>query len=242
MKVPRARHRWDLSPRAAAALQARLAGQVICAPLPRPPRLVAGGDIALSPDARELVAAWLVWDVSARQVIETAWTRRRIRFPYVPGLLSFREAPGMLAAARKLRCEPDAFMLDGQGFAHPRRFGLACHLGWLLDRPAVGCAKSLLCGRFDTPGQERGASKPLLDGTEVIGRVVRTQAGISPVYVSIGHRIELMQAVRLVLACCTQFRLPEPTRRAHQFVTRTARMTFGCQALDAPKPLARPLG
>ncbi len=184
---------------------------------------MAAGDVAFSPDGRELTAAWLVWDVRERAVREVATARRPVRFPYVPGLLSFREAPALLAAARRLVIEPDVFLLDGQGRAHPRRFGLACHVGVLLDRPAIGCGKTLLCGRYDEPGHRFGASTPLLDDGEIIGRAVRTRPGARAVYVSIGHRVELAGAVRAVLACCGGVRIPEPARLAHQAVTRAAR-------------------
>ncbi|MCK6456646.1 MAG: endonuclease V [Phycisphaerae bacterium] len=208
-------------------LQQRLATRVIQTPLVRPPRLVAGGDISFSPNGDRLLAAWVVWDARERRIVEAVLAERPVRMPYIPGLLSFREAPAMLAAARKLRCEPDAFMLDGQGLAHPRRFGLACHVGVLLDRVTIGCGKSRLCGAHDTPANTAGASKPLLDRGETIGRAVRTQPDTAPIYVSVGHRIDLHGAVRIALACCTNFRVPEPTRLAHHQVTQAARKRWG---------------
>jgi deoxyribonuclease V len=176
--------------------------------------LVAGADCAFSPDGGECIAAVVVWDVSARQVVEQVVVRRPLRFPYVPGLLTFREAPAILAAIRKLRREPDVFLFDGQGYAHPRRFGLACHLGVLMDRPSLGCAKSILVGNAGTPGVRRGSTAPLVHDGEQIGAAVRTRDGVKPVYVSIGHRLSLDAAVEIVLACGDGFRLPEPTRRA----------------------------
>jgi deoxyribonuclease V len=143
-----------------------------------------------------------------------------VRFPYVPGLLSFREAPALLAAIRKLKAEPDAFIFDGQGLAHPRRFGLACHVGVLIDRPSVGCAKSRLIGSHDDPGRRRGSSAPLVDADQRVGTVLRTRDKVKCVYVSVGHRVSLSTAERLVLACCTRYRLPEPTRLADQLVAR----------------------
>lgn len=220
MKIPRSSHRWTLSPSAAIDLQRRLAETVRESPLPRPPRWVAGGDVSFTPDEQRMIAGWVVWDVTTRSVVETVVAVRPVRFPYVPGLLSFRETPGLIAAARKLKTEPDVFMLDGQGLAHPRRFGIACHFGLLVGRPTFGCAKSRLCGRHDTPVAAVGASKPLTDGDALIGRVVRTQEDVSPVYVSVGHMIRLDDAVRTVLRCCTKFRLPEPTRLAHHLVTQ----------------------
>ena len=220
MKIPRARHRWDLTPKSAIRLQKQLASEILEMPLERPARLVAGGDAAFSPDGGRVIAGWVVWDVRARETIETAVANRPVRFPYVPGLLSFREAPALIAALRMLTTEPDVFMFDGHGLAHPRRFGIACHVGLLIDRPTLGCAKSRLCGVHDTPADTVGAAKPLrLDG-DLVGRVVRTRAGVKPVYVSIGHRITLEDAVRTALRCCTKFRLPEPSRLAHQLVTK----------------------
>lgn len=195
--------------------------------LERLPRLVAGGDVTFSPDGERAVAGWVVWDVKDRVVVESSLAARPLRFPYVPGLLSFREAPALIAAARKLKIEPDVFMFDGQGLAHPRRFGLACHVGLLIDRPSLGCAKRRLCGTPVPPqaalADTAGASCPLVHDGEVIGRVVRTRVGVKPVFVSIGHRITLAEAVRLTLRCCTKYRLPEPTRLAHQLVTRQRR-------------------
>lgn len=220
MKLPRTRHRWNLSPGRAILLQRELAGEVRATSLQKPVRTVAGGDVSVTKDGTGLIAGWVVWDVHERLILETALARQPARFPYVPGLLSFREAPALIAAARKLHREPDVFMMDGQGWAHPRRFGIACHVGVLIDRPTFGCAKSRLCGTHDTPADTVGASKPLsLDG-DLIGRVVRTRPGVRPVYISIGHRITLAQAVLVTLKCCAKFRLPEPSRLAHQLVTK----------------------
>ncbi|MCZ6683011.1 MAG: deoxyribonuclease V [Planctomycetota bacterium] len=220
MNLPRARHRWNISPKKAVLLQRRLASEVMDTPLESPPRRVAAGDVSVTADGSELIAGWVVWDVKNATVLETVVARQPARFPYVPGLLSFREAPSLIAAARKLVCEPDVFMMDGQGLAHPRRFGIACHFGVLIDRPTLGCAKSRLCGIHDTPADAVGASKPLHHEGQLLGRVVRTRPGVNPVYVSIGHRIALADAIRLTLKCCTKFRLPEPCRLAHQLVTK----------------------
>jgi len=197
-----------------------LAGRVRHEPLCCATDLVAGGDVSFTPDGRCLIAGWVVWSLKLKDVIETAVDLREVTFPYVPGLLSFREAPPLLAAAKKLKTKPDVFMLDGQGLAHPRRFGLACHIGLLMDRPTVGCAKSRLCGRYKEPGPRAGSSCQLIDAGEVIGRVLRTRDGVKPLFISVGHLITLDQAVKLTLRCCTKYRLPEPTRLAHQLVTR----------------------
>jgi deoxyribonuclease V len=139
-----------------------------------------------------------------------------VAFPYIPGLLAFREVPAVLAAVEKLQVAPDLFIFDAQGLAHPRRMGLATHAGLLLDWPSVGCAKSRLVGAYVEPGLERGDTSPLLDGTEQIGTIVRTRAGVKPVFVSIGHKTDLDTAVRFVLDCAPRYRLPETTRYAHR--------------------------
>jgi deoxyribonuclease V len=220
MKLPRARHSWTLSPKQAVRLQQRLAKEIRQTPLGGPVHLVAGGDAAFTPDGGQVIAGWVVWDLRAQDVADAALVVRPVRFPYVPGLLSFREAPALIAAARKLEVEPQVFMLDGQGLAHPRRFGLACHLGLLIDRPSIGCAKSRLCGTHDMPPHTPGASAPLVHDGDLVGRVLRTRQGAKPLYISVGHKITLARAVRLTLRCCTKFRLPEPTRLAHQLVSK----------------------
>jgi deoxyribonuclease V len=149
------------------------------------------------------------------EVVDTGIAEIPVSFPYVPGLLSFREAPAVLAAFEELRTTPDLLIVDGQGIAHRRRFGIASHLGLLLDLPAIGSAKSLLVGRHGPLGDEAGATADLLDRGEVVGRVVRTRRGVTPLYVSIGHRVDLDTAVRYVLQCCRRYRLPEPQRQAH---------------------------
>jgi deoxyribonuclease V len=145
--------------------------------------------------------------------------RRKTRFPYVPGYLSFREAPAALAAMRRLRRDPDLIVCDGQGFAHPRRFGLACHLGLLANLPSIGVAKSRLIGEHAVLGSQRGEWVPLVDDGERIGVVLRTRTGVRPVYVSVGHRISLETAIDYVLRCTTRYRLPETTRQAHRLAS-----------------------
>jgi len=150
-------------------------------------------------------------------VLERAGAERPTTFPYVPGLLSFREAPVLLDAFAKLRRRPELVLVDGQGYAHPRRFGLACHVGLALAVPTVGCAKSRLCGEYEEPPREAGTWSPLRDGSELIGAVVRTRTGVKPLFVSVGHLISLRSAIHAVLACCRRYRLPEPLRAAHQY-------------------------
>ena len=161
-------------------------------------------------------AAVVVLGYPGLELVEVSVIRGEVDFPYVPGLLSFREAPLILRACQGLSATPDLVLVDGQGIAHPRRIGLASHLGLFLNTPTVGCAKSRLCGSHDVPGDERGDSADLVDGEETIGAVVRTKSGTKPVYVSVGHRIDLPGAVHWVLECCRGYRLPEPVRLAHQ--------------------------
>ena len=225
MKIPPPLHRWCLSPRRAIRLQGRLAGRVRIEPLGKSVRLVAGADMAFSADGRRCLAGVVVCDLRADpvRVVEEQLAWREVRFPYVPGLLSFREAPAVLAAIRKLKTIPDVFLFDGHGLAHPRRLGLASHAGLLMDRPAVGCAKSRLCGKHRDPPAARGSFAPLVDKDETIGAVLRTRTGVKPVFVSAGHRVTLDDAIRVAMKCATRYRLPEPTRLAHNLVTRHRR-------------------
>ncbi|MHC4618443.1 MAG: deoxyribonuclease V [Planctomycetota bacterium] len=213
-------HRWNLSYSQAVDLQKKLACQVNFAPLKKRPRLVGGLDCAFSSDGTRIVAAAVVMKPADFELIETTTASRKVTFPYIPGLLSFREAPVCIAAVQKLRNTPDVFIIDGQGIAHPRRLGLAAHLGLFFNKPTVGCAKSRLTGDFEEPPVEKGAYRLLKDGSEVIGAVVRTRSKVRPVYVSVGNKCRLKDAVEVVLACTTKYRLPEPTRLAHQLVSR----------------------
>jgi deoxyribonuclease V len=207
-------HPWDLTPKEAVAFQRELAARVREEPLPAPPRTVAGVDMSVKDHA--VRAAVAVLSFPALEVIDRAVWEGPVEFPYVPGLLSFREIPAVLRSLERLSALPDLIMADAQGRAHPRRIGMASHLGVLLDHPVIGVAKSRLTGTYAEPGPERGASSPLLDKEEQIGVVLRTRPGVSPLFVSVGHRVTLDDAVRLTLACATRFRLPEPARRAHR--------------------------
>jgi deoxyribonuclease V len=212
----RSLHRWDLSYRKAAALQAALAPRIVLRGGPRSPKLVAGGDLAYDRASDRLFAVVLVLDGSTLAIVEEARAEGRSRFPYVPGLLSFREAPLLLAAVQRLRSpSPDLFLLDGQGTAHPRGFGLASHVGLILGIPTIGCAKSLLVGEHEEPGPGAGEHAPLVYRGRVVGSALRTREGVRPIYVSPGHRVGHAAARRLVLSCCRGFRIPEPTRLAH---------------------------
>lgn len=179
------------------------------------PRLVAGVDISAPNMWGVAKGAVVVLRFPELVLVESRMVEQRVTFPYVPGLLSFRETPLLLAACQMLGVAPDLIIADAQGIAHPRRLGLASHLGLLLNVPTIGCAKSILCGRHGELGEEPGSHVPLLDGSEVIGAALRTKQGASPVYVSIGHKVDLDAAIHWVMACCRGYRLPETTRLAH---------------------------
>jgi deoxyribonuclease V len=204
-------------------LQEELRARVVERELPAPPRRVAGVDVSYDRASPWLHAAVVVLDARSGEVLETSAVRARARFPYVPGYLSFRELPPLLEAFAGLSRAPDLVLVDGHGRAHPRRFGIACHLGVLLDLPSVGCAKSRLVGEHAEPGALRGASARLRFDGEVVGLVLRTRAGVAPVYVSVGHRVTLAAARREVLRLARRFRLPEPLRAAHAEVNRRRR-------------------
>jgi deoxyribonuclease V len=205
------------------ATQERLHERMVVAPLEPLPRFVAGADCAFSADKQTIFAAAVVYDRETQRVIEIAHAARAAEFPYVPTYLSFREGPAIKQAIGALKHEFGAILFDGQGFAHPRRCGIAAHLAIELDRPGVGVGKSRLLGTFEELALDAGATTPLRDGDEQIGVVLRTQKGLRPVFVSIGHRVDLASAVRLVLACCTRCRLPEPTRQADLEVAKLKR-------------------
>lgn len=209
------RHDWQVSTTRAREIQTELAAQVSRVSQAISPRLIAGVDISVDKKNGRGTGAVVVLSYPELDIVETRVVHDSLQFPYVPGLLSFREAPLLLAACESLVVTPDLIMVDGQGIAHPRRMGLASHLGLFLDTPTIGCAKSRLCGCHEVPAAESGSYADLLDGGEVIGAALRTRAGVKPVYVSIGHRIDLPAAIHWVLACCRGYRLPEPTRLAH---------------------------
>ena len=219
------RHRWDLTIPEARALQEELRGRVSerDAAVLRRPRTIAGVDVSFDKRDPLLHAGVVVLDAQSLETVEEVAVSREVHFPYVPGYLSLREIPPLLEAFEALRSVPDLILCDGHGRAHPRRFGLACHLGLVLGLPSFGCAKSRLVGEHREPGPRRGASVQLTHEGERIGRVLRTREGVKPIYVSIGHRITLETACRLALRCAPRFRLPEPTRRAHQLVNAQRR-------------------
>ncbi len=228
-------HSWNLSYSDARDLQESLASKVQFIPLKKQPELIAGIDCAFSKDGKKIIAAVVVLKLPDFTPVETTTALRKVTFPYIPGLLSFREAPVCIAAVEKLKTKPDLFIIDGQGIAHPRRLGLAAHLGLFFDKPTIGCAKSRLIGRFEETPLEKGAytllknkkrMKPDTQYTirntqyETIGAVVRTRTNVKPVFVSVGNKCLLKDAIKITLACAVKYRLPEPTRLAHQFVSK----------------------
>jgi deoxyribonuclease V len=213
-------HRWDLTPREAIALQKQLAPRVVRSDGFRPVETVAGVDVGIVSRNTTTRAAVAVLSFPELEPIEDAVAHVPTPFPYVPGLLSFREGPAILVAMARLRSQPDLFLFDGQGIAHPRRLGIASHIGVLLDLPTIGVAKSRLTGEAkEALPVEKGAWVPLWDDNEIVGALVRTRTAVNPVYVSIGHRVSLDSAVRYVLACTTRYKLPETTRRAHRLAS-----------------------
>jgi deoxyribonuclease V len=228
-------HGWNLSYSQAVELQKRLACKVRFTPLRKKPKLIAGIDCAFSKDGKKIVAAVVVLKLPDFTPVEKVSALRKVTFPYIPGLLSFREGPVCIAAVEKLKNKPDVFIVDGQGIAHPRRLGLAAHLGLFFDKPTVGCAKSRLTGLFEDPPQEKGAYSFLKEkentkhkasderpvtNVETIGAVVRTRTNVKPVFVSVGNRCLLEDAIKITLGCAARYRLPEPTRLAHQLVSK----------------------
>ena len=194
-------------------IQRRLAVQISRTSEVNSPRLIAGVDIAIQKE--QGIEAVVVLSYPELKLVETKVVSERLKFPYVPGLLSCRDSPLVLSACEKLTITPDLILVDGQGIAHPRRIGFASHLGLFLDTPTIGCAKSLLCGSHEPSGDEPGNYAEIVDKGEVIGVALRTKVGVNPVYVSIGHRVDLQTAIDWVLKCCRSYRLPEPLRLAH---------------------------
>jgi len=207
-------HEWDVSPREAIRIQQELRGRIRIEPFSGKPTLAAGADVHFREG--QAVAAVVIIEYPSFRIVEQVQKKVPLKFPYVPGLLAFREGPALIKALSSLNSEPDVFFFDGQGLAHPRRMGLASHLGLFLDRPSLGCAKSLYIGQGGEPAEKRSSRRQLKDRGETIGVTLRTKDGVRPVYVSAGHRMDLASAIRLVLLFSRGYRIPEPLRLAHQ--------------------------
>jgi deoxyribonuclease V len=212
-------HPWNLTPKQAITLQKTLRQYLILEDCYDNVHRIAGVDVGFEDKGRVTRAAVAVLNYPALTLQETAIAHCPTRFPYVPGLLSFREIPAVLDALGQLTQPPDLLLCDGQGIAHPRRLGIASHLGLLVDIPSIGVAKSRLWGTHGGVPQERGAWTALQDGEEVIGAVLRTRVGVKPLYISAGHRISLVTSIAYVMDCCTRYRLPETTRHAHRLAS-----------------------
>ncbi len=207
-------HSWNVSAQEARQIQRELASRVIRQRDFGEVRNITGVDLSF-PNKETARAAVVVLAYPSLEPVTAAVIEQLVMFPYVPGLLAFREAPAALAAFEKLSIEPDVLIVDGEGYAHPRRMGIACHLGIYLDKPTIGCAKSKLVGQYEMPAEEAGSWSELRDRGEVIGAVVRSKANVAPLFVSIGHRVDLQSALEFTLKCVKGYRLPEPTRWAH---------------------------
>ncbi len=219
MKISQ-RHAWALNVEEAIAIQEQLRGEVITSDqLEEPVQYVAGVDVGFEAGGTISRAAVAVLSFPSLQLQESALARRSTTFPYVPGFLSFREIPAVLDALEKIKNIPDLILCDGQGIAHPRRFGIACHLGLIVDIPTIGVAKSLLIGKHEEVPEQRGNWQPLINRGELIGAVLRTRTGTKPLYVSSGHRVSLPTAIEYVLRCTPKYRLPETTRIADKLAS-----------------------
>ncbi len=220
---PLLRSRWDVTPREAMRLQEKLCERVVLEDRFRIIRFVAGADLAFDPKTNLAFAGVIVYRFPELVEVERRVARRKLRFPYVPGLLSFRESPVLLAAFARLETEPDLILIDGHGRAHPRLFGIACHVGVLFDKPTIGCAKSLLVGEHEEPAAWPGSATPLVFQDKCVGMALRTRENVKPIYVTQGHRVSLESAVRLVGQCLDGLRIPKPTREADHYVRELRR-------------------
>ena len=224
-------HEWQVSVAQAFDIQLGLAARVSRINEIATVRFIAGVDSSVSQVREIATGAVVILSYPELRMVETKVVSGKPGFPYIPGLLSFRELPLILAACEKLEVTPDLILVDGQGVAHSRRLGLASHLGLLLDVLTIGCAKSLLCGSHEVPGTEAGNYTEIIDGDDTIGVALRTKTGVKPLYVSIGHRIDIKSAMQWVMGCCKGYRLPEPTRIAHLTAIKNWRDRSGLQAL-----------
>jgi len=224
-------HPWQVTPAEARAIQRRLQRQVQVGRYVQDIRYIAGADVAAGRGTTTVYAGAVVLEYATLRVVERQGVCSHTDFPYIPGLLSFREAPALLQVLTKLKCTPEVIVLDGQGIAHPRGLGIASHIGVLLDIPTIGCAKSRLIGHYEEPPPLPGAFTPLYGPQgKILGAVLRTKAHVKPVFVSVGHKMELQQAVEILLHCCRGYRIPEPTRLADQYVGMLRRAHGVCSS------------
>lgn len=213
-------HPWNVTPKKAIGIQEELRKRLRLRPPKAPFKTIAAADASYSLAGDRLYAAFLLFSYPDLKIVESASAWGRVSFPYIPGLLSFREAPVLLKAFSRLERHPDVILIDGQGIAHPRSMGIAAHLGILLNLPAIGCAKSRLFGEEAEPGPDQGSFVLLCQEGRTIGMIVRTRTGVKPVYVSPGHKMDLDTSVGIILSLCRGYRIPEPLRQAHIFVNQ----------------------
>ena len=232
-------HPWELTPQEAIEIQKRLAPLVETEDRFSPPATVAGADVGFLDGGRTARAAAVVLSFPDLELLEQIVVTKPVTFPYIPGLLSFREVPALLDALAQLTNQPDLILCDAQGIAHPRRFGLACHLGLCSNVPTIGVAKSRLIGSFEEPSREKGSWSPLTHKDDVIGAVLRSRAGVKPLFISSGHRISLPTAIQLTLACTPKYRLPETTRLADRLASNRLK-TSRQKHLQASKSSVHP--
>jgi deoxyribonuclease V len=211
---------WPQTPSEAVALQEELRKQVVVSDEIGLVRYVAGADVGFEEEGTVTRAAVVVLTFPELQLVESSLARKPTTFPYIPGLLSFREIPALLQALEQLKITPDLILVDGMGIAHPRRLGIASHLGILLDMPTIGVGKSLLVGKYTMPAPQKGSREPLIHKNETIGAVLRTRDNINPLFISTGHKVSLPTALDYVMRCTTKYRLPETTRLAHNLASR----------------------
>jgi len=216
-------HHWDVTPEEAIKIQNKLRSLVKIEALQGEIRYIAGADVSFDKGSNIVYAGVVVLKFPELEEVDRSLLITEVNFPYIPGLLSFRESPALIKAWEKIKIEPDVVIIDGQGIAHPRRFGIASHFGVLIDKPTIGCAKSLLVGKYEEPSPKAGNYSYLYDSGEIIGAVLRTRDEVQPVFVSIGHKITLESSIKIVLSTIRGYRIPEPTRQAHILVNALRR-------------------
>lgn len=215
-------HPWNVGHKKAIEIQERLKKSIVLKSAVKNPVLIAGADVSYTKESEIFYASVVVFKLQTMERVEEVTASGKVSFPYIPGLLSFRESPILLKAFAKIKTEPDVVILDAQGIAHPRGIGLASHIGLLLDKPSIGCAKTRLIGEYNEVGGEVGCHSPLMIKEKIVGAVLRTRKNVKPVFVSPGHKIDLNISIDLVLKSCRGYRLPEPIRQAHNLVKKTA--------------------
>ena len=223
LKPPTLAHSWNLTPKEAVILQKQLSPMVVCKPGRKIKKFASIAGVDAHYRNGLATAAVVIINLPDLETVEYTVAAQKADFPYISGLLAFREGPAILVALKKLTVTPDLLIFDGQGIAHPQRFGIASHIGLLVDIPSVGCAKTRLLGQYIEPDFEKGSFTYLTDRGETIGAAVRTRSSVKPVYVSIGHRMDLKDSIKIILQCCDKYRLPEPIRRADKLARKEAR-------------------